>query len=152
MQLTEALLTPCKWDLIGFSGERVVVRGALWLRTIFDSRPKAKTIDVQYLVINIPSLYHMILGQPFLNTLGAVVSTPHLAVKFPVSKIEVGVLHADHKEDRWCYNECLKPKAVEPRNVPIGLQALPRDNNKQSIENLEPSSGRDMRKQPHLST
>ncbi|WOK98456.1 hypothetical protein Cni_G07168 [Canna indica] len=46
MQLTEVSLTPCKGDLIGFSGERVDIRGAIWLRTMFNSQPKAKTIDV----------------------------------------------------------------------------------------------------------
>ncbi|WOL20482.1 hypothetical protein Cni_G29287 [Canna indica] len=88
MQLTEASLTPCKGDLVGFSGEMIDVRKAIWLRTTFNSQPKEKTIDVQYLII-------MILGQPSLNTLGAVVSSPHSTINFFVSEIEVGVLHAD---------------------------------------------------------
>ncbi|WOL01179.1 hypothetical protein Cni_G09893 [Canna indica] len=126
MQLTKASLTLCKGDLVGFPGERVNVRGAIWLRTMFDSQPKVKTIDVKYLVINIPNPYDMILGRSSLNTIGAVVSTPHLAVKFPISEIEVNVLHADQKEAQWCYKECLKPRMAEPRNELISPQAFPR--------------------------
>ncbi|WOL05094.1 hypothetical protein Cni_G13817 [Canna indica] len=75
MQLIEASLTTCKGDLVGYFEERVDVCGAIWLRTTFNSQPKAKAIDVQYLIIN------MILGRSSLNTLGVIVSTPHLADK-----------------------------------------------------------------------
>ncbi|WOL20470.1 hypothetical protein Cni_G29275 [Canna indica] len=64
MQLTKASLTPSKGDLVGFSGEMVDIRGAMWLRTAFNSKSKVKIIDVQYLVINIPCPYHMILRRP----------------------------------------------------------------------------------------
>ena len=47
----------------------------------------------------------MILGRPSLNTLGAVVSTPYLALKFPV-----GVVHVDQKEAWRCYNKSLRKK------------------------------------------
>ncbi|WOL01432.1 hypothetical protein Cni_G10148 [Canna indica] len=110
MQLTEASLTPCKED---------------------------PTIDVQYLVISISNPYHMILGRSFLNTLGAVVSTPHLAVKFSISETNIGVLHADQKEVQWCYNECLKPKATEQKNATISPQALSKDKTKQPAKNLD---------------
>ena len=43
-----------------------------------------------------------------MNTLGVVVSTSHLALKFPISLSEAGVVHVDKKEARHCYNESLK--------------------------------------------
>ena len=52
----------------------------------------------------------MIPGRPSINTLGAVVSTPYLALKYPISPTEVGVIHADQKEVQQCYNESLKRK------------------------------------------
>ncbi|WOL03954.1 hypothetical protein Cni_G12674 [Canna indica] len=98
MQLTETSLSPCNRDLVGFSRKRVNVQGSIWLRTMFDSQSKAKMTDMHYLVIDVPSHYHMVLGQPSLNNLGAVVSTPHVALEFLVSEIEVGVVHADQKQ------------------------------------------------------
>ncbi|WOL17528.1 hypothetical protein Cni_G26321 [Canna indica] len=60
MQLAKASLSPCNGDLVGFLGEKVNVRGAIWLKTTFNSQLKAKTINVHYLVIDIPRPYHMI--------------------------------------------------------------------------------------------
>ncbi|WOL20054.1 hypothetical protein Cni_G28856 [Canna indica] len=95
MQLTEVSLHPYNGDLVGFSGGLVNIRGSMWMRTTFDSPPKAKMINVQYLVIDFPNPYHMTLGQPSLNNLGAIISTPQMVLKFPISETEVGVLHAD---------------------------------------------------------
>ena len=43
-------------------------------------------------------------------------STPHLALKFPILPTEVGVIHADQKEARRCYHESLKKKWTEVGN------------------------------------
>ena len=81
-----------------FSGEWVNVLGVIELTNTFGTEPNFKTIDVQYLVIDSQAPYHMILGRLSLNTLGAVMSTHHLALKFLVSSTEVGVIHVDQKE------------------------------------------------------
>jgi len=49
-------------------------------------------------MIDYPSLYNALLDHSSLKTLGAIVSTPHLAMKFPVSAIKVRVVHVDQKE------------------------------------------------------
>ena len=98
---------------MAFSGERVNVLGVIELRTTFRIDSNIKTISVWYLVIDSRAPYHMILGRPSLNTLGAVVSTPHLALKFPILPTEVGITHANQKEARHCYNETLKKKRKE---------------------------------------
>ena len=95
MQLPESSLSPYHGDLLGFSIKWVNVLGVVELRTFFGTEPNIKTIGVGYLVINFRAPCHMILGRPFLNTLGAVVSTPHLALKFLISPTEVGVVHVD---------------------------------------------------------
>ena len=108
MQLSEFALHPCNGDLVSFSGERVNARSYIWLTTTFGTEPKSKLIDVQYLVIDCPTPYHMIIGQPSLNTLDTIVSMPHLTLKFPISKTEVATIHADQKKARLYYNEYLK--------------------------------------------
>jgi hypothetical protein len=44
---------------------------------------------VKFLVIKCPSAYNVILGRPTLNTLGAVVSTLHMAIKFPRDRDDI---------------------------------------------------------------
>ena len=76
-----------------FSREQVNVLGIIDQRTTFDIKPNIKTIDVRYLVIDSQSPYHI--GRPSLNILGAIMLTPHLALKFSISTMEVGVVHTD---------------------------------------------------------
>ena len=97
MQIPESSLNLYHGDLVGFSGERVNVLGVVELRTTFGAEPNIKTIGGQYLVIDSQAPYHMILGRPSLNTLGVVVSTPHLALKFLISPTDVRVVHVDKK-------------------------------------------------------
>ena len=72
--------------------------GVIELRTTFRTKPNIKKIDVWYLVIDSLAPYHMILGRPSLNTSGADVSTPHLALKFLISTTKDGVIHTKQKE------------------------------------------------------
>ena len=65
------------------------------LRTTFGAEANFKTVDVWYLVIDSQAPYHMILGRPSLNTLRVVVSTPYLALNFPISATEIGVIYVD---------------------------------------------------------
>ena len=65
---------------MGFSGEWVNILGVIKLRTTCETKPNIKIIDVRYLAIDSRALYHIILGRPSLNSLGAIVSTPHLAL------------------------------------------------------------------------
>lgn len=110
MQIPESSLNPYNGDLVGFSRERVNVLGVIELRTTFGTKPNIKTIDVRYLVIDSRAPYHMILGRLSLNTLEAVLSTLHLALNFPISPTEVGVVHADQKKACYYYNESLKKR------------------------------------------
>ncbi|WOL00744.1 hypothetical protein Cni_G09457 [Canna indica] len=106
MQLTEASFIVCKGDLVGFSRERIDVCGAIWLRTTFNSQPKAKTIDECCMSIR--------------------------------RKPDGAIMNASNQR-RPNQGMCLSA-----RKHSLGTRY------KQSAKNLEPSSGQDMRKQPHL--
>lgn len=60
-------MTPYDEPIYEFLGERVSTRGYINLHTMFREGNQKKKIHVR----------------PSLNTQGAVVSTPHLAMKFP---------------------------------------------------------------------
>ncbi|XP_072071889.1 uncharacterized protein [Arachis hypogaea] len=108
MKLSDNMLQSTGGDLVGFSGERVPILGSVWLQTTLGEHPLSKTNDIQYLVVNCFSPYNLILGRPFLNKFGAIVSTVHLCVKFPLQDDQVATIHGDHKEARQCYNTSMK--------------------------------------------
>ncbi|XP_016207350.1 uncharacterized protein LOC107647814 [Arachis ipaensis] len=108
MKLSNNILQSTGGDLVGFSGERVPIIGSVWLQTTLGEHPLSKTCDIQYLVVDCFSPYNIILGRPFLNKFGAIVSTVHLCVKFPLQDDHVVTIHGDHKEARHCYNIDMK--------------------------------------------
>ncbi|XP_072076442.1 uncharacterized protein [Arachis hypogaea] len=108
MKLSDNVLQSTGGDLVGFSGERVPILGSVWLQTTLGEQPLSKTNDIQYLVVDCFNPYNIILGRPFLNKFGAIVSTVHLCVKFPLQENQVGTIHGDHKEARQCYNISMK--------------------------------------------
>ena len=57
---------------------------------------------VDFLLVDQPSMYDAIIGQPTLNALRAVVFTYHLAMKFPVGHL-VGEVRGDQAKSRQCY-------------------------------------------------
>ena len=57
---------------------------------------------VDFLLVDQPSAYNAIIGWLTLNALRAVVSTYHLAMKFPVGDL-VGEVRSGQAESRQCY-------------------------------------------------
>ncbi|XP_072086573.1 uncharacterized protein [Arachis hypogaea] len=108
MKLSDNMLQSTGGDLVGFSGERVPILGSVWLQTTLGEQPLSKTNDIQYLVVDCFSPYNLIISRPFLNKFGAIVSTVHLCVKFPLQDHQVVTIHGDHKEARQCYNISMK--------------------------------------------
>ncbi|XP_072064302.1 uncharacterized protein [Arachis hypogaea] len=108
MKLSDNALQQTGGDLVGFLGEQVPILGSVWLQTTLGEHPLSKTCDIQYLVVDCFSPYNLILGRPFLNKFGAIVSTVHLCVKFPSQHNQVVTIHGDHKEARQCYNISMK--------------------------------------------
>nr|KYP41405.1 hypothetical protein KK1_037239 [Cajanus cajan] len=85
LDIPYSLIQPHTEPLVGFSGERVHTRGYVDLLTTFGTPPDSRRIMVRYLLVEAKTSYNIIIGRPTLNQLGAVVSTPHLSMKFPGS-------------------------------------------------------------------
>ncbi|RDX82835.1 hypothetical protein CR513_36329, partial [Mucuna pruriens] len=84
MQLPVGLIQPCPGNLYGFAGECVPILGTVELETCLGERPVDRTILIQYTIVDAPASYNIIVGRPALNRVGAIVSTKHLCMKFPV--------------------------------------------------------------------
>jgi len=71
----------------------------------------AKTIKIKYLLVNANTSYNILLGRSSINCLKAIVSTPHLAMKFSSTTGDIVTVHVEQKVARECYVASLK---VEP--------------------------------------
>ncbi|XP_015931906.1 uncharacterized protein LOC107458222 [Arachis duranensis] len=108
MKLSEKLMQPSSEELVGFFGERIPIKGYIWLKTMMGEDSLSRTIDIQYLIADCPIPYNIILRRPALNMFRAVISTLHLCVKFKAQDDKIATLHSDRQQARECYNASLK--------------------------------------------
>lgn len=85
LKLDPAKLKPYNGSLVGFAGEKVMVRGWLELETIFGMGENIKRVQVKYLAISFISSYNVIIGRRTMNKIATCISTAHLTVKYPLS-------------------------------------------------------------------
>jgi len=101
---------------------------------------------MRFLVVEAHTSYNVLLGRPFLNTLGVVVSTPHLAMKLPSASRDIITIHGDQKLVRECYIVSLRPQelTIVANNVEqvLGSRAA------LIGEDLDPRIGTDSRIEP----
>jgi len=112
MRIPETEIQPYDEQIVGFSGERVDTKGYIDLFTTFgEDDSLSKSINIRYLLVNANTSYNILLGRPSINRLKVIVSTPHLAMKFPFATGDIAIVHVDQKIVRECYVASLK---VEP--------------------------------------
>ncbi|XP_023874707.2 uncharacterized protein LOC111987240 [Quercus suber] len=95
--------------LVSFSGDKIYLRGIITLSVTARTYLAQVTIQANFLVINCPSSYNVILGRPTLNRLKAVMSTYCLKVKF-LTPNGVGQIRGDQLLARECYQAVLASK------------------------------------------
>ena len=143
MGLEESEIIPLDKQIVGFSEERVDTKGYIDLHTKFGEPGWGqRTISVRYIVVDVNMSYNALLGRPSLNKLGAIVYTPHLAMKFPSDRGTVATVYADQKTVRECYVASLKLKPTETtakRNVVQRMAAT---------TDLDPKINDDVRMKP----
>ncbi|XP_020225380.1 uncharacterized protein LOC109807270 [Cajanus cajan] len=128
MKILTDCLMPYAGTLVGFAGDQVMARGYADLETTFSQGDHMKTITVRYLVVNAQSSYSILVGRPTLNKLGAVVSTPHLKLKYPLPSGKVGVLCVDQEVARKCYEDSLRARRhLYVTQVDRGIQSIELD-------------------------
>jgi len=93
-----------------------------------------------------PTSYNILMDRPSLNTLGAVVSTPHLAMKFPSPSGDILTIHCDQRLARECYMASLRPQL--PIQQTNHIERPPGSSLALSGEDLDPRVGWDVRLEP----
>ena len=125
---------------------KLSTRDYIDLHTVFRYGAQTKTIPIRFLVVDAPTSYNVLLGRPSLNTLDAVVSTPHLAMKFPSPSGDILAIHDDQRLTRECYMASLRPQL--PILQTNHIERPPDSYIALSGDNLDPRVGRDARLEP----
>ncbi|XP_022855572.1 uncharacterized protein LOC111376800 [Olea europaea var. sylvestris] len=85
MGITSEQLKPVKTHLQGFGGGVITPKDIVGLPLTLGAEGKQVTQISTFEVVRMPMAYNAILGRPLLNRIQAIVSTFHLAMKFPTS-------------------------------------------------------------------
>ena len=130
---------------MGFSGERENTKGYVDLFTKFETGMVTRTVKIRYLIVDAHTSYNILLGRPSLNTLGVVVSTDHLAMKFLSASGYIITVHVDQPTARRCYADSLRERPKSPpkrivKNVEkvVGEAEVDLDPRVSSEERVEP--------------
>jgi len=100
--------------LVRFARERVHNRGFVDLLTTFGVGRTHRTLTVRFLLVEADTSYNVLIGRRTLNTLGAIVSTPHMAMKFPSEQGDIITIKVEPKTPRECYAQSFR---VNPYTV-----------------------------------
>ncbi|XP_075645580.1 uncharacterized protein LOC142616662 [Castanea sativa] len=95
--------------LVSFSGDRVYPKGIVTLTVTVGTYPRQVTHQLDFLVVDYPSSYNMIIGRPTLNRWKSTTSTYCPKVKFPTEN-GVGKVKGDQVLARECYQAMLAAK------------------------------------------
>ncbi|XP_042422088.1 uncharacterized protein LOC122009849 [Zingiber officinale] len=115
--IDRAELLPMATPLYGFTGNEVSPIGQTRLAVSLGEEPLIRTRTTNFIVVDAPSAYNVILGRPTLNKFRVVVSTYYQQIKFPVGKL-VGETRGDQVAARQCYVEMVKADAKAARKCP----------------------------------
>ncbi|XP_059658663.1 uncharacterized protein LOC132304989 [Cornus florida] len=153
-------LRPTKSPLVGFSGENVFPLGVVTLSLTAGTSPKQITVMVDFLVVDCPSTYNIILGRITLNVMRAVTSTYHLLIRFSI-KQGIGELRGDQATARECHAAALRTKKLQEAlaiEKPEGLTEKELNQRAEPVEDLveidldKEKAGRKMCLHRHMTT
>ncbi|XP_030941682.1 uncharacterized protein LOC115966622 [Quercus lobata] len=100
------------FPLVSFNGDRVYPRGIMTLTVTVGTYSMELTHQLDFLVVDCPSSYNVIIGRPTLNKWKATTSTYCLKVKFPTDN-GAGKVKGDQVLARECYHVVLAAKEKE---------------------------------------
>ena len=109
LKLATGRLHPFDSLLVSFSGDRVYPKGIVTLTVTVGTHLRQLTPQLDFLVVNCPSSYNVIIERPTLNRWKAATSTYYLKVKFPIEN-GVGEVKGDQTLARECYQAVLAAK------------------------------------------
>ncbi|GKV35612.1 hypothetical protein SLEP1_g43858 [Rubroshorea leprosula] len=100
--LDQALLQRYDDPIYGFNNQPVPVEGVLTMNVAFGSGRTYVTPSVRFLVVKMASSFNVVIGQPTLTKIRAMVSQSNLHMKFP-TPMGIATLRGNQEVARHCY-------------------------------------------------
>ena len=107
MGLKVSDLKPSPNPIYDFTGDSVIPLGLITLSMTLGEYPRQSYIIADFLVIDQPSAFNIVVGKPSLRELRVITSIYHLLMKFP-TPYGVGEVKGDQQEVRQCYHQAVK--------------------------------------------
>ncbi|VFQ83464.1 unnamed protein product [Cuscuta campestris] len=107
LKLCRTQLEPLKTPLSGFTGDTVEAEGSIVLPVELGLGEKTVWKKMRFIVVDIKCVHNAILGRSGINKVGAVISMPHLCMKFHTPG-GVGEVKGDQRNARECYARAVK--------------------------------------------
>ncbi|GKV35996.1 hypothetical protein SLEP1_g44183 [Rubroshorea leprosula] len=118
--VTSVIINNCEYDgpIYEFNNQPVPVEGVLRLNVAFGSGRTYVTPTVRFLVMKMPSSFNLVIGRPTLTEIRAIVSPPHLCMKFP-TPMGIATLRGNQEAARHCYMTSVARPKDDPRATPV---------------------------------
>ncbi|XP_021761173.1 uncharacterized protein LOC110726006 [Chenopodium quinoa] len=108
LKLDKKDLQRVSYEVTGFNGSGLTPEGIIELSVRVGERSRRRDVRVEFLVINSPSPYNVIMGRPLIHKIGGVVSTYHLAMAYTTNEGWSAKLRGSQKTAQQCYITALK--------------------------------------------
>ncbi|KAJ8435076.1 hypothetical protein Cgig2_032967 [Carnegiea gigantea] len=82
-------------SILGFGGQEVNPTGIIRLPLRFGDKVKARSLEVDFLVVDVPTTYNIILGRPILHKVKAVIIPYLLQLQFEADEEDGGKMQGD---------------------------------------------------------
>ena len=109
MKLDLRRLCSFESPLVSFSGDRIYPKSIITLTVTVGTHSRQLTHQLDFLVVDCPSSYNVIIGRPTLNRWKVATSTYCLKVKFPTNN-GIDKVKGDQVLARKCYEAVLAAK------------------------------------------
>ncbi|XP_024038303.1 uncharacterized protein LOC112097350 [Citrus clementina] len=105
--LIEPRITPCDTPLVGFTGDMVIPKSIITLFVTIGKVPYRVVHMIDFLIVDNPDAYNIILGRLFLATTKVVIFMHYLATKIPTAG-KIIIIKGDQQSARGCYSVASK--------------------------------------------
>jgi len=90
-------IIPLVHPILSFGGQEVNPKRVIRLRLCFRDKAKTRNIEVDFLVVDVPMAYNVILERPTLHKVKAIIASYLLQLQFEADDGSVGKLQGDQR-------------------------------------------------------